>query len=347
MRYMTLGRNTGLRVSEFGLGGFGAANAGSTGRDEVVKVFEQFAEAGGTLIDTANTYQFGASEAIVGDLVASDREHFVLGTKYSGAGAKRGVLDTGNSRKNMVQSVEDSLGRLKTSYIDLFWAHWPDKITPMDEILRGFDDLVRSGKVLYVGLSNFPAWRVARADAIASQRGWSPVIAIQIEYSLVERSAERELLPMAEALGIGVVLWSPLGGGLLTGKYRRGETGRFSSDEGADPEDSAQKREVMDVVLTVADEMGVSASKVAMAWLRQRGRRAATPFVPIIGPRNRAQLGDYLDSLELELSERDFERLDAVSAVPLGVPHALGAELLERLWGGDADRMVVPNRPVP
>lgn len=220
MRYKTFGRRTGLRVSELalGTGNFGTGWGYGAEREEAQAVFEAYVAAGGNFIDTAHSYQLGQSEKLVGQFIAADRDHFVVATKYTlGSGGADGLSRTGNSRKNLVRSVEESLKRLNTDRIDLYWAHMADGMTPMEEILRGFDDLVRAGKILYAGLSNFPAWRVARADLLADLRGWAPVAGIQIEYSLAERTADRELLPMAEALGLGVALWSPLGGGVLTG----------------------------------------------------------------------------------------------------------------------------------
>jgi aryl-alcohol dehydrogenase-like predicted oxidoreductase len=212
MRYKIFGRQTGLRVSELalGAGNFGTRWGHGAERADAKQLFDAYVEAGGNFIDTADNYQFGESEEIVGDFIAADRDHFVLATKYTlGTNDAHGVSRTGNSRKNMVRSVEGSLKRLKTDRIDLYWAHFADGMTPMEEIVRAFDDLVRAGKIHYAGLSNFPAWRVARADLLAELRGWAPIAGIQVEYSLAERTADRELLPMAEALGLGVALWSP------------------------------------------------------------------------------------------------------------------------------------------
>ena len=232
MRYKIFGRRTGLRVSELalGAGNFGTRWGHGAERAEAKKVFDGYVEDGGNFIDTADSYQFGESEELVGDFIASDRDYFVVATKYTlGATASEGISRTGNSRKNMVRSVEGSLKRLNTDRIDLYWAHFADGMTPMEEILRAFDDLVRAGKIHYAGLSNFPAWRISRGDLLAELRGWSPLAGIQIEYSLAERTADRELLPMAEALGLGAALWSPLGGGFLTGKYRQSDAGRINS----------------------------------------------------------------------------------------------------------------------
>jgi aryl-alcohol dehydrogenase-like predicted oxidoreductase len=306
MRYTTFGRRTGLRVSEYalGTGNFGTGWGAGAEPDEARRMFDRFAEAGGTFLDTADGYQFGESEELVGKFVAADRDHFVLATKFTnGASPQPGISRTGNSRKNMVASLEASLKRLGTDYIDLYWVHFPDDLTPMDEILRGLDDLVSSGKILHAALSNFPAWRVSRAATLADLKNWAPVAGIQIEYSLVERTADRELLPMAESLGLGAALWSPLGGGLLTGKYRRSDEGRLTDLKAViHTESTQQKTAVVDTVLAVAEESGATPAQVSVAWVRERAAQASTSFVPIIGPRNLTQLDDYLSALDVQLT---------------------------------------------
>jgi aryl-alcohol dehydrogenase-like predicted oxidoreductase len=348
MRYTTFGRNTGLRVSEYGLGtgNFGTKWGSGAERNEAKAMFERFAEAGGTLLDTADGYQRGDAERLLGEFLTGDREHFVVASKYT-AGAAGGVSLTGNSRKNMFRSVEQSLRHLGTDHLDLYWVHFPDAVTPIEEILRGLDDLVGAGKILHAGLSNFPAWRVSRAAAIADLRGWTPITGIQIEYSLVERTPERELLPMADALGLGVAQWSPLGGGLLTGKYRTSPEGRLTDWQRlVHAEDSAQKTAVIDAVLTIAGETGATPAQVSVAWLLERRRRSSTAHVPIIGPRSVKQLDDYLSALELRLSDEQFTRLDRVSAVPLGVPHEVGESMLDVVLGGDRTQIDRPAVPV-
>jgi len=356
MRYTTFGRNTGLRVSEYGLGtanfgtGWRAGGGWGPGAEptEARKIFDRFAEAGGTLIDTAENYQAGESEQLLGEFLGADRDHFVLAGKYSNNGVgPQTVSNTGNSRKNMVRALEASLRRLNTDHLDLYWVHAPDALTPMEEILLGLNELVIAGKIRYFGLSNFPAWRVSRAVAIAELRGWSPVAGIQVEYSLSDRTAERELLPMAQALGLGAALWSPLGGGLLTGKYRQGATGRISELKALGfYEDSPQKTAIVDAVLNVAAELGVPASHVAIAWIRQQGAQAATAYVPIIGPRSLAQLDDYLDALDLTLTLSESAHLDQVSAIRLGTPHELNAWNMGPIRGGDARAINEPAIPV-
>jgi aryl-alcohol dehydrogenase-like predicted oxidoreductase len=348
MRYTTLGRRTGLRVSEYGLGAgnFGTAWGTKATREESRQIFDRFADAGGTLIDTADGYQRGQSEEFLGEFLGADRDHFVVATKYTQGAVGGDVSKTGNGRKNMIRSVEESLRRLRTDHVDLYWVHHPDRITPMDEILRGLDDLVSSGKILHAGLSNFPAWRVAWASATADLRGWAPVAAVQIEYSLVERTADRELLPMAEALGLGVALWSPLGGGLLTGKYRTSSAGRLTDWQRlVHTEDTDQKTRIVDEVLAIAAEIDVPPAHVAMAWLRALAAASTTSYVPIIGPRSLTQLEDYLAALDVDLDAKHVARLDEVSAVPRGVPHEVGDSVHDSVLGGDASRFL-PRRGV-
>lgn len=351
MRYTTFGRNNGLRVSEYALGAGNFGTRWGTGAEpaEARRIFERFAEAGGTFIDTAESYQFGESEEILADLIAADRDRFTLATKFAnGVNPQAGVNGTGNGRKNMMRAVEKSLKRLKTDYIDLFWVHFPDPVTPTEEILRGFDDLIRAGKIHYAGLSNFPAWRVSRAAALAEVRGWSPISAVQFEYSLVERGAEREQLPMADALGLGAAMWSPLGGGLLTGKYRGGYVGRQGTalKHLIHTEEGGRKTAVLDTVLAVAAESGAAPAQVAMAWLRERAARAVTAYVPVIGPRTVEQLDDYLASLDVVLTPEQYERLTTAGAIPLGEPYAQIAGRQNAILGGDAERFRTPVVPV-
>ncbi|MFG2993542.1 aldo/keto reductase [Streptomyces sp. NPDC048257] len=349
MRYTTFGRTNGLRVSELALGtaNFGSSWGGGASRDESRKMFERFAEAGGTFIDSADSYQIGQSEQLLGELIGNDRDHFVLATKFSLGHTRPHVSTTGNSRKNIIRSVDTSLKRLGTDYIDLYWAHLPDTVTPVEEILTTLDHLTRAGKILYAGLSNFPAWRVSRAVTTAELRGWSPLAGIQFEYSLAERSADRELLPMAEALGLGTALWAPLGGGLLTGKYRESRRGRLSDWEGRGirTEDCAQRVEVVDTVLSVAAATGLEPAQVAVAWLRSRAGSAATAVVPIIGPRSVDQLETYLSVLDVTLEEASLRLLDEASAVRPGAPHELVANTLDSVLGGGAGR--ITRQPVP
>jgi aryl-alcohol dehydrogenase-like predicted oxidoreductase len=333
MRYRVFGQ-TGLRVSALalGTGNFGTGWGYGSSREEAERVFRAYRAAGGNFIDTADQYQFGQSEEMVGAFIAEERDDIVLATKVSlGSEAESGLQITGNSRKAMTRSVEKSLARLGTDRIDLLWVHFPDGVTPIDEIARALDDLVRSGKILHAGLSNFPAWRVATAVTLAELRGWSPVAAVQLEYSLVERTAERELLPMASAFGLGVVSWSPLGGGLLTGKYRKGERGR-AQGLGAviHGESDDRKTATLDTVLAIAEETGLSPGQVAIGWALGMG------VTPIIGPRTEEQIVDNLAAVDAVLSADHMAALDAASAIAPGFPHDLNAQQSnrERLAGG-------------
>lgn len=349
MRYTTFGRRSGLRVSEYalGTGNFGTAWASGTGAADARAIFDRYAEAGGTFLDTAGMYQAGQSEEILGDLLVTDRDHFVVSTKYGASDTEQPHVSlTGSGRKNLVSSVEASLKRLRTDHVDLLFLHFPDGVTPIDEIVRGMDDLVRSGKVHHVALSNYPAWQVSAAATLADLRGWAPIVGVQTEYSLVERTADRELLPMAEALGLAVNLWSPLAGGLLTGKYRTGGEGRATDPSRFVVPEDGQKTAVIDEVLRVAKETGASAAQVSMAWLRERGERSAATIIPIVGPRTLEQLDDYLAALELTLTDEQYDRLDEVSAVELGVPHWINAAIRPNLLGGDASRFIRPVTPV-
>ncbi|WP_296172378.1 aldo/keto reductase [uncultured Brevundimonas sp.] len=318
MHHTNFGK-TGLRVSQLALGtgnfgtgwGHGADAATSTA------IFNAYAEAGGNFIDTADIYQFGQSETLLGELLNGRRENFVLATKYTnGAAPNADRLVTGNSRKAMVASVEASLKRLKTDRIDIYWTHHADGVTGSEEIVRGFEDLARAGKILYAGLSNFPAWRLARAATLAELTHVVPIAAAQFEHSLVHRQPEVDLFPASDALGLGVVTWSPLGGGMLTGKYRQGEKGRAEGMGGRvfQAEDSTQRTAVLDTVLAIAAELGVSADQVAIAWAGTHGA------VPMIGPRSLEQLTSNLGAISVELSREQIEKLDEVSKLDPAAP---------------------------
>jgi aryl-alcohol dehydrogenase-like predicted oxidoreductase len=319
MRYKLLG-HSGLRVSELCLGTmtFGEEWGWGASYEECRNVFDVFTEAGGNFIDTANLYTNGTSEKYVGELIKSDREKWVVATKYSLNTGKGEINAGGNHRKNMVQAVEASLKRLNVEYIDLLWLHAWDFTTPVDEVMRAFDDLVRMGKVLYIGISDTPAWIVAQANTIATLRGWTPFIGLQIEYSLNERTPERDLLPMAQAFDIGITAWSPLAGGLLTGKYNSTnsdtESARFTITK---REISDRALRVASEVSKIANEIGRPASQVALNWLRQQ----PIDVIPIIGSRKVAQVQENLACLEFKLTAEQMQELDSVSAIELGFPH--------------------------
>ena len=339
MRYKLLG-NSGLRVSELCLGTmtFGEDWGWGADKEESRAVFQAFAEAGGNFLDTANIYTNGTSETLVGEFVKGDREKWVIATKYSLNTRPGDVNACGNHRKNLFQAVEASLKRLGTDYIDLLWLHIWDSLTPMEEVMRAFDDLVRMGKVLYIGISDSPAWIVSQANTLATLRGWTPFIGLQIEYSLKERTPERELLPMAKALNIGVTAWSPLGGGVLTGKYNQPNPvdGRLSmTDQPFQILDHDLK--IAETVLEIAREIGKSPAQVALNWLRNR----PNPIIPIIGARRLSQLQDNLACVDFNLTGEQLQRLDNISAISLGFPHELLASQFVRdiLLGGVAAQL--------
>jgi aryl-alcohol dehydrogenase-like predicted oxidoreductase len=307
-------------------------------KEESRAVFQAFAETGGNFLDTANIYTNGTSETLVGEFVKGDREKWVIATKYSLNTRPGDVNACGNHRKNLFQAVEASLKRLGTDYIDLLWLHIWDSLTPMEEVMRAFDDLVRMGKVLYIGISDSPAWIVSQANTLATLRGWTPFIGLQIEYSLKERTPERELLPMAKALNIGVTAWSPLGGGVLTGKYNQPNPvdGRLSmTDQPFQILDRDLK--IAETVLEIAREIGKSPAQVALNWLRNR----PNPIIPIIGARRLSQLQDNLACVDFNLTGEQLQRLDNISAISLGFPQELLASQFVRdiLLGGVAAQL--------
>jgi aryl-alcohol dehydrogenase-like predicted oxidoreductase len=319
MRYKLLGKS-GLRVSELCLGTmtFGEEWGWGASREESRGIFNAFVEAGGNFIDTADVYTSGTSEQFLGEFITSERERFVLATKYTLSHPGSDPNAAGNHRKNMIQSLEASLRRLNVDYIDLYWLHIWDFMTPVEEVMRAFDDMVRAGKVLYIGVSDAPAWIVSRANTLAELRGWTEFVALQVEYNLTERTSERELLPMAYALDIGVTAWSPLASGVLTGKYTR--------DVGSSEErrlDKAPFKELDDRTLSIArevdsvsEDLGCSSAQVALNWVRQH-----PTVIPIIGARNLSQLKDNLACLEFTLTPEHLGRLNEVSQIEMGFPH--------------------------
>jgi len=341
MRFKLLGRS-GLRVSEICLGTmtFGEEWGWGSTKEEARRVFEAYANRGGNFLDTANRYTEGTSEKIVGELIAADRDHWVLATKYSFTMRPEDPNFSGNHRKNMMQSVEASLRRLKTEAIDLYWLHGWDFTTGIDEVLRGFDDLVRSGKILYAGISDTPAWIVSAANTMADLRGWTPFVALQIEYSLIERTVEREFLPMARALDLAVTAWSPLGSGLLTGKYRTAMDAGIPADRRI-TENHRRLTEfnlrIAREVIDVAKEIERTPAQVALAWLRRKPQA----IIPIVGARRAEQLEDSLGCLDFDLPEEAIQRLDAISRIPLGFPHEFldSAPIREIVYGKAAGQI--------
>ncbi|MEO0835646.1 MAG: aldo/keto reductase [Cyanobacteria bacterium J06642_3] len=321
MQYRLLGKS-GLRVSELCLGTmtFGEDWGWGSSKAESQKIYQAFREAGGNFIDTANIYTNGTSEQFLGEFIATERDAIVLATKYTNGLGDGNPNGSGNQRKSMVQSVEASLKRLNTDYIDVLWLHTWDFMTPAEEVMRAFDDLVRAGKVLYIGISDAPAWVVAQCNTLAELRGWTQFIGLQIEYSLIQRDPERDLLPMAHTFDIGVAAWSPLASGWLTGKYTNGKDDgddkRLDSEMMAGFVDKSDRNKVItQEVNNIAAQTGHSSSQVALSWLLSKG------VIPIVGARKVSHVEDNLKCVDVKLSSEQIEQLDNVSQIKLGFPH--------------------------
>jgi aryl-alcohol dehydrogenase-like predicted oxidoreductase len=315
MQYKLLGRS-GLKVSELCLGTMGFGTEGGWGADKETSfaIMDEFANAGGNFLDTANVYKLGTSEKIIGEYISNhDRDYFVLATKYTLKDNLTNPNASGNNRKNMMRSVEESLKRLKTDFLDVLYLHIWDNITPIDEVLRGLDDLIRQGKINYAAISDTPAWVVAKGNTLAELMGWSQFIALQVEYSLIQRTPERELIPMAKHFGMTVTPWAPLAGGALTGKYLKGEQGRVKAESNRRDENSER---ITKVVMAIADEVGVSPAHVALKWTMQQGFSCT----PIVGATKVDQLKDNLKTTDLTLTADHLKRLDEASAIKLGFP---------------------------
>ena len=334
MRYRLLGR-TGLRVSEMALGTmtFGTEWGWGADRAEAGRIFDHFAEAGGNFVDTADRYTDGSSERFVGELVAADRERFVVATKYTLSRRAGDPNASGNHRKNLVHALDASLGRLGLDFVDLYWVHVWDRYTPIEETMAALDAAVRTGKVLHVGISDTPAWVVARANTLAEARGLTPFCAYQGQYSLIERTVERDVLPMARDLGLTFTAWGALASGILSGKYLDGggDDGRVkktANDAHADARNTAIAREVV----ALAGEVGVSPSQVALRWVHDQQN-----VVPILGVRTLAQLKDNLGALAIALTDAERERLEAAGRIDLGFPHNFGSGTRAMAYGGTYD----------
>lgn len=317
MNYHLLGRS-GLRVSELCLGtmSFGTEWNWGADKSESQKIFDVYAERGGNFVDTANRYTEGTSERWLGEFIKSERHHFVLATKYTLRDQLGDPNFAGNHRKNMIRSVEESLRRLDTDFIDLFWVHAWDGTTPVDEILRGLEDLVRSGKIHHIGISDTPAWVVSQGNAIAELRGWSSFVALQVEYSLLARTPERDLLPMADHFGMAVTPWGAIGGGALTGKYLKGDTGRL-------PAHSVRRNErankIAARVVKVAEKLKVPPVQIAINWVRQRNPQ--WNVIPLIGATKASQLETSMGCVDFVIPAKYIQELDEVSKIDLGFPH--------------------------
>jgi aryl-alcohol dehydrogenase-like predicted oxidoreductase len=345
VQYKLLGKS-GLRVSELCLGTmtFGDDWGWGAPKDTSRQIFETFVAAGGNFIDTANMYTNGSSEQIVGELIANDRDSFVVATKYSLTdrldNGSKNPNHGGNHRKNLIRSLEGSLKRLNVDYVDMLWLHAWDFTTPVAEVMQAFDDMVRQGKVLYIGISDTPAWIVAEANTLARCNGWTQFIALQIEYNLVERTPERDLLPMANAFGLAVTPWSPLAGGVLSGKYSQSNGNGQLTSRGSDiPQRSLQ---IAQAVGEIARELDRSSAQIALAWIRAQSLQ----MIPILGTRNLEQLQDNLKCLEVTLSPEQLQKLDRASSLELGFPHDfLGSEMIRNTLFDGTYELIISNNP--
>ncbi len=336
MKYKLLGRS-GLKVSELCLGtmGFGTEAGWGADKETSFSILDAYANAGGNFLDTANIYKLGTSEKIIGEFVSNrDRDFFTIATKYSLLDNKTNPNASGNNRKNMMRSVEASLKRLQTDFIDVFYLHIWDDLTPIDEILRGLDDLVRQGKINYIAISDTPAWVVSKGNTMAELMGWSQFIALQVEYSLLKRDAERDLIPMAKHFGMTVTPWAPLAGGALTGKYLRNDPGRIKEGSNRLNERS---QAITKVVVAIAEELGVQPSHVALKWTMQQSFQC----IPIVGATKLQQLEENLKVVEVQLAEGHLKKLDEVSKIDLGFPHVFFEEAGVKLnnYGGFYDKI--------
>ena len=338
MNYKLLGKSE-LKVSELCLGTMGFGEDWKWGADYETckKIFDTFSDIGGNFIDTANLYTNGTSEKYLADFLASQRDHFVLATKYTLCDTRTNtnVNGAGNSRKNMMRSVEQSLKRLNTDFIDLFYLHAWDNHTPSDEVMRGLDDLVTQGKVNYIALSDTPAWVVASAQTMAELMGWNKLVALQIEYNLMQRTPERDLIPMAKHFGLSITPWAPLAGGALTGKYIKGDKGRL-------PETSQRlnisNTAIVNTVINIANEIGCKPSSVALKWVIQKDFSC----IPIVGATKVLQIEENLECLSINLTEKHLELLNNVSKIELGFPHdfLLAEGTREVIYGGFDNRII-------
>lgn len=344
MNYRLLGKS-GLRVSELCLGTmtFGEEWGFGVNKEESKKVFDTFVKAGGNFIDTANLYTEGTSEKLTGEFISSDREYFVLATKYSltAPGRKNNINSSGNSRKSMFDSVHASLKRLKTDYIDLLWIHAWDGLTPVEEVMRALDDLVRAGKILYAGISDTPAWVVSRANMLAELRGWTPFTALQIEYSLLMRSPERDLLPMANSLELAVTPWGTIGGGALTGKYLSGDSKEPRRIKEGSARLNERNTEIAKAVKKISESTGIPASVLAINWTRQQ----KGIIIPIIGARTAKQLEENMRCRNYILSEEVMKQLDEVSKIELGFPHDfLASDMVKQILYSEKFDKIINHR---
>jgi aryl-alcohol dehydrogenase-like predicted oxidoreductase len=346
--YVLLGRS-GLRVSPFCLGAmtFGEDLGWGSSVEESEAILDRYIELGGNFVDTANVYTKGHSEKIIGDHIAHDRskrDRLVIATKFSGNLYVGDPNGGGSNRKSVIAACEQSLRRLRTDYIDLYWLHNWDDLTPIEETMAALQDLVQSGKVRYIGVSDTPAWKVTQAQLIAQFRGWAPFVGLQIEYSLLERTVEGELMPMARELGLGVTPWSPLKSGVLSGKYTRRNAGTVQPDRGAWAARALDDRSyrIIDELERIAGELDSTVARVALAWVQGKPGVSST----IIGARRLTQLDDNLKALDLKLGTEQSARLDALTTPTLNFPAEL-LGLTRMLHAGGTTINGVPSEILP
>ena len=336
-----------MKVSELCLGAmtFGEEFGIGAPEPECRKVYDGFIQAGGNFIDTANIYNQGTSERMLADFIRGDRDYLVLASKYSLNTRTDDPNAGGSHRKNLVQALEQSLRRLDTDYLDLYWVHGWDGTTDVAGLMRALDDQVSAGKILHIGFSNAPAWLIAAANTLASERNMTPFTAMQLHYNLVERSIEREYFDLAAAQGMAITAWSPLAGGLLTGKFNPGADP--STREGARLETSPRGAqllqtpniEVAEALASLAGEIGCSSAQLALAWMSQR---SATRVIPIIGARKLPQLEDNLQAVNVELNAAQIAHLDELTALTPEYPQTLFAsEFFQTMMYGEVRERII------
>lgn len=314
MKYKLFGTKTGLHASEIILGAanFGTRKGYGADPEESKKILTAYADAGGNFIDISDVYQFGEAEEIVGNFLEGQRSNFIICSKYTrSSDPNPSISNFGNNRKSMRQAVEQSLKRLKTDYIDIYMPHYDDGVTPWEEIAMGLEDLVREGKIVYAGLTNFPAWK---ASAIASA---TKITALQIEYNLLQRTADRELMPMAKGFGLGVMMYSPLAGGMLTAKYRKGKAGRISHYSDAEYSEDEKTKQIIDELVSMAKKHKATPGQIAFAW------NLSQDAFPLLGARNINQFEQIISATEINLTADELTKLDTLSSISLGYPHDL------------------------
>ena len=350
MKYKSLGRSN-LKVSELCLGTmtFGEEFGIGAPESECRRVFDAFVEAGGNFLDTADIYNAGTSERMLGEFAAANRDYLVLASKYSLNTRADDPNAGGSHRKNLVQSLEGTLRRLGTEYVDLYWVHGWDGATNMEELMRALDDQVRAGKILHLGISNAPAWVIAAANTQARERGWTPFTAMQLQYSLIERSIERDYFALARAQNMAITPWSPLAGGLLTGKFDRdadasgGDNSRLRSNERWSRFLQDANLAVAEAVSAMAREIGCSTAQLALAWMM---RRSSACVVPIIGARTLPQLSDNLGAVAVELTPDILASLDELTELVPEYPNSLFAsEFFETMMYGEVRPRIELNEP--